>query len=157
MPNLWTRRGILKAGGLALFSTGMGPSFLHRAALAASEPGAAGRQVLVSIFQRGAMDGLMAVPPLGGAVLKKLRPCLAMSASPESGEQALLDLGVDFGLHPAFGSFLPTCFHNSRSFGISPPGTLSATGTRGSLTMPHSMASMSEKSLIVQGKIVPSA
>ena len=32
----------------------------------------------------------------------------------------------------------------------------SATGTRGSLTMPHSMASISEKSLIVQGKSVPS-
>ena len=28
---------------------------------------------------------------------------------------------------------------------------LSATGTRGSFTMPHSMASMSEKSLIVHG------
>ena len=41
--------------------------------------------------------------------------------------------------------------------GISPPGMLSATGTRGSLTMPHSMASMREKSLIVQGKRVPSA
>ena len=41
--------------------------------------------------------------------------------------------------------------------GISSPGMLSATGTRGSLTMPHSMASMSEKSLIVQGKSVPSA
>ena len=34
---------------------------------------------------------------------------------------------------------------------------VSATGTRGSLTMPHSMASMSEKSLIVQGNKVPSA
>jgi hypothetical protein len=33
----------------------------------------------------------------------------------------------------------------------------SATWTRGSLTMPHSMASMSEMSLIVQGNKVPSA
>ncbi len=41
--------------------------------------------------------------------------------------------------------------------GISSPGMLSATGTRGSLTMPHSMASMREKSLIVQGNRVPSA
>jgi hypothetical protein len=32
----------------------------------------------------------------------------------------------------------------------------SATGTRGSLTMPDSIASMSEKSLIVHGKSVPS-
>ena len=40
---------------------------------------------------------------------------------------------------------------------ISSPGILSAIGTRGSLTMPHSMASISEKSLTVQGKSVPSA
>ena len=34
---------------------------------------------------------------------------------------------------------------------------LSATGMRGSLTMPHSMASISEKSLTVHGNSVPSA
>ena len=44
-----------------------------------------------------------------------------------------------------------------KNIGISAPGMLSATGTRGSFTMPHSIASMSEKSLIVQGKSVPSA
>jgi hypothetical protein len=36
-------------------------------------------------------------------------------------------------------------------------GDVVGTGTRGSLTMPHSMASISEKSLIVQGNSVPSA
>ena len=36
-------------------------------------------------------------------------------------------------------------------------GRLSATGTRGNLTMPHSMASISEKSLTVHGNSVPSA
>ena len=45
----------------------------------------------------------------------------------------------------------------ARYMGISLPGTLSATGTRGSLTIPHSMASMREKSYIVQGNRVPSA
>ena len=43
-----------------------------------------------------------------------------------------------------------------RNIGISRPGMFSATGTRGSFTMPDSMASISEKSLIVQGKSVPS-
>jgi hypothetical protein len=47
--------------------------------------------------------------------------------------------------------------HRFRNIGMSPPGMFSATGTRGSLTMPHSMASISEKSLMVQGKSVPSA
>ena len=39
----------------------------------------------------------------------------------------------------------------------SAPGILLATGTRGSLTMPHSMVPISEKSLAVQGNSVPSA
>ena len=56
---------------------------------------------------------------------------------------------------PFFGIFLPMCSQRLRNIGISSPGMLSATGTRGSLTMPHSIASMSEKSLIVHGKSVP--
>ncbi len=44
-----------------------------------------------------------------------------------------------------------------QNIGMSLPGMFSATGTRGSLTIPHSIASMSEKSLIVHGKSVPSA
>ncbi len=47
--------------------------------------------------------------------------------------------------------------HRSRNTGISLPGMFSATGTRGSFTMPDSMASISEKSFIVQGNKVPSA
>ena len=58
---------------------------------------------------------------------------------------------------PFFGIFVRMCSQRLRNIGISPPGMLSATGTRGSLTMPHSMASISEKSLIVQGNSVPSA
>jgi hypothetical protein len=37
------------------------------------------------------------------------------------------------------------------------PGMLSEIGSLGSLTMPHSIASISEKSLTVQGNNVPSA
>ncbi len=58
---------------------------------------------------------------------------------------------------PFLGIFVRMCSHRLRNIGISPPGMLSATGTRGSLTMPHSMASISEKSLIVHGNSVPSA
>ncbi|MEE8526014.1 MAG: hypothetical protein V3T72_18915 [Thermoanaerobaculia bacterium] len=107
------RRAFLKAGGVALFTLGPGPSFLGRAALAAPEPGSfQRRKVLVTIFQRGAMDALMAVPPLGGSRLGKLRPRLAMSAARAAGENrsagaAVLDLGVGFGLHPAFGELAP--------------------------------------------------
>ncbi len=102
------RRAFFKNTGLALLSLGVGPSFLQRTALAAPEPGAFGRRkVLVTLFQRGAMDGLMAVPPLDEAALKKFRPRLAMSASRASGDAALLDLDGAFGLHPAFQPLLP--------------------------------------------------
>lgn len=108
-PSHLDRRVFLKAGGLALFSLGIGPSFLQRTALAAPEPGAyRRRKVLVTIFQRGAMDGLMAVPPLRELnALQRYRPRLAMNAGRGAGDDALLDLGVDFGLHPAFEPLLP--------------------------------------------------
>ena len=105
---MWTRRVFLKAGGIALFTLGAGPRFLARTALASQQPR---RKVLVTVFQRGAMDGLMAVPPLdpsqGEAALRSLRPRLAMSAARGAGDQTVTDLGVGFGLHPAFAPFLP--------------------------------------------------
>ncbi|MCZ6506867.1 MAG: hypothetical protein O7A04_02290, partial [Acidobacteria bacterium] len=108
---MWTRRALLKSGGIALFSIGVGgagPSFLRRAAWAATPRRTPGRRkVLVTIFQRGAMDGLAAVSPLAERQLKKLRPRLAMSGARRAGEESLIDLGVDFGLHPAFGAFEP--------------------------------------------------
>ncbi len=102
------RRAFLQAGGVALFTWGAGPSFLERAALAAAEPGPfRRRKVLVTIFQRGAMDAVMAVPPLEDRRLARLRPRLAMNAARAAGDDAVRDLGVGFGLHPAFDEILP--------------------------------------------------
>lgn len=107
---MWTRRLFLKAGGVALVTLGVGggPGFLARTALAAPGEGSARRRkILVTVFQRGAMDGLAAVPVLDEAALKRLRPRLAMSAARAAGEGALLDLGTGFGLHPALAPLLP--------------------------------------------------
>ena len=105
------RRAFLKTSGLSLFTIGAGPSFLARAALAAQEPDEwHRRKVLVTIFQRGAMDGLMAVPPLereAEGVFRTLRPRLAMSAARSAGDSRILDLESGFGLHPAFARLLP--------------------------------------------------
>ena len=99
------RRILLKSGGLALLSLGAGPRFLDRLLVAA--PDAPRPKVLVSIFLRGAMDGLMAVPPVGEeAALKTFRPGLAMGAA-RSADSPVLDLGVGFGLHPAFAPLVP--------------------------------------------------
>jgi uncharacterized protein (DUF1501 family) len=108
-----SRRAFLKQSGLALVSLGLGssvaPAFLRRAAHAATPPAGSGRRrVLVTIFQRGAMDGLAAVPPLEHeALLRSLRPRLFQSAARAAGADAALDLGVGFGLHPALEPLLP--------------------------------------------------
>jgi len=109
---MFTRRLFLKAGGVALVTVGVGggPGFITRAALAATGTSATAsrrRKVLVTIFQRGAMDGLAAVPPIDAAALKTLRPRLATSGARAEGERALLDLQTGFGLHPAFEPLLP--------------------------------------------------
>jgi uncharacterized protein (DUF1501 family) len=108
---MMNRRLFLKTGGIALFSLGVGagPGFLTRAAMAAQGTGSTSsrrRKVLVTIFQRGAMDGLAAAPPIDDS-LKSLRPNLALSGARAEGDRALLDLGTGFGLHPAFEPLLP--------------------------------------------------
>lgn len=98
-----TRRAFLRSGTVAVFAAGFGgsPLFLNRAVAATTK----NKKVLISIFQRGAMDGLMAVTPFNDPLLKKLRPRLAMSAAQSEGDKALIDLDGTFGLHPALSSF----------------------------------------------------
>lgn len=91
-------RAGLKAGGLSLLAWGVGPAFLGRTALASPGPAPLGRRkVLVTLFQRGAMDGLAAVPLLGDPHLAELRPRLALP----SRVAGSLSLDGRFGLHPA--------------------------------------------------------
>ena len=108
------RRFFLKSGGIALASIGMtagAPSFLERAALAeglrSSRPGGR-RKTLITIFQRGAADGLNMVVPHGEREYYALRPTLAV-AKPRgaSGREAAIDLDGFFGLHPALAPFKP--------------------------------------------------
>lgn len=101
---MWSRRAFLKGGALAILSCGWGglPSFLARAASAETR---GRKKTLVTLFQRGAMDGLMAVQPLGDSHLQKLRPQLLL---PRKGENRVLTLDGRFGLHP---SLLPLQQH----------------------------------------------
>ncbi|GGK73507.1 DUF1501 domain-containing protein [Rufibacter glacialis] len=104
-----TRRGFLKSGALAMFVAGLGgmPNFLAQAASSykLARPYKRNR-ILVCIFQRGAMDGLMAVTPFTDAYLQKARPSLFMTAA-KSSANPLLDLDGRFGLHPAMKAFEP--------------------------------------------------
>jgi uncharacterized protein (DUF1501 family) len=90
-----SRRIFLKNGGVALVSLGFAPAFLARTVAAA--PGR--RRVLVTIFQRGAVDGLNMVVPFAEPDYYRARPSIAL-ARPGAGADACLDLDGFFGLHP---------------------------------------------------------
>ncbi|OAQ38779.1 hypothetical protein A5893_12075 [Pedobacter psychrophilus] len=103
-----SRRGFLKSGGLALFGIGLGglPSFVAKAAASVKAPGLfKKRKTLICIFQRGAMDGLMAVTPFTDNYLKTARPTLFMSAAKTGNAKSLIDLDGKFGLHPSMKAF----------------------------------------------------
>ncbi len=103
-----SRKAFLKAGGLTLFGIGIGgiPAFMAQAANLVKEPTLfKRRKILVSIFQRGAMDGLMAVSPFNDQFLKSARPGLYMQASKAGNIPSLIDLDGRFGLHPSMQAF----------------------------------------------------
>ncbi|TKC13192.1 DUF1501 domain-containing protein [Pedobacter polaris] len=105
-----SRRGFIKAGGLALFGIGLGgiPSFLADAVAGTTTPGLfKKKKIMVCIFQRGAMDGLMAVTPFTDQYLKAARPGLFMTAAQGGKNKPLIDLDGKFGLHPSMSAFEP--------------------------------------------------
>src|ERR1051325_8031471 len=108
------RRFFLKSGGIALASLGVmqaAPSFLERVVRGQerSRSAVGRRKTLITIFQRGAVDGLNMVVPYGERDYYQLRPALAIaqpSRSTSRGEEAI-DLDGFFGLHPALAPFKP--------------------------------------------------
>lgn len=103
-----SRKAFIKQAGLALFSIGVGgiPNFIANAAGSdkLSRPYKKNK-ILVFIFQRGAMDGLMAVTPFTDEFLKTARPTLFIDAAKAGNDKPLIDLDGRFGLHPSMASF----------------------------------------------------
>ncbi len=101
-----SRRAFLGASGVAMLSLTLGgvPSFVVRAATALRPSTSLRKKTLICIFQRGAVDGLMAVPPLNDPDFNKARIRLAMRLGDDKG---LIKLDENFALHPAFQSFVP--------------------------------------------------
>ncbi|MEO8770562.1 MAG: DUF1501 domain-containing protein [Ferruginibacter sp.] len=105
-----TRRGFLKSGGLAVFGISVGgiPTFIARAAHTNKLINNYKKnKILICIFQRGAMDGLMAVTPFTDEYLKAARPSLFMSAAKDGRSAPVIDLDGRFGLHPGMRTFEP--------------------------------------------------
>ncbi len=97
-----SRRYFLKSSGLAFVGLGFAPAFLRRA-LADTPPR---RKVLVTIFQRGAVDGLSMVPAVAEPSYYTLRPTIAVPP-PDRGPEGAFRLDGHFGLHPALGPLKP--------------------------------------------------
>src|SRR5687767_15272243 len=93
---MMTRRVFLKNGSVALVSLGFTPAFVARAAQAAT----ARQKILVTIFQRGAVDGLNMVVPFGEAAYYRSRRSIAVPA-PRAEPGGAIDLDGFFGLHPS--------------------------------------------------------
>ncbi len=76
------------------------PEFLHQFAKGANRAaGSARKKVLVTVFQRGAVDGLNVVVPHADSEYYDLRPTIAV---PRPGKtDGAIDLDGHFGLHPS--------------------------------------------------------
>ncbi len=99
-----SRRVFVKSGGLALFSLGLDPLFLTRAAYAAPNRLSiypSDRPVLVCLFQRGAVDGLNMIVPHGDPIYYRERPRIAVP------ERDVVNLDGYFGLHPRLAALQP--------------------------------------------------
>ncbi|MFA5909266.1 MAG: DUF1501 domain-containing protein [Vicinamibacterales bacterium] len=96
-----SRRVFLKSGAMAMVTMGFAPSFLARTAAATGTR----KKLLITVFQRGAVDGLNMVVPYGEADYYRARPSIAI-ARPGAADGAI-DLNGFFGLHPRMSSFKP--------------------------------------------------
>ena len=97
-----SRRVFMKNGGLALLSLGFAPAFLSRTVEAAT---ATRRKILITIFQRGAVDGLNMVVPFGEREYYASRPSIAIPRPNDP--QGAVDLDGFFGLHPRLAPLKP--------------------------------------------------
>ena len=103
------RRYFLKSSGIGLASfglMGLAPDFLHQfAAGQTAVKGYGKKKVLVTIFQRGAVDGLNVLVPHGDSEYYNLRPTIAV-AKPGQTDGAI-DLDGHFGVNPSLAPLVP--------------------------------------------------
>src|SRR5258707_359339 len=115
---MFSRRVFMKNGGLALLSLGFAPAFRAGPVEAA---GSARRKILITIFQRGAVDGLNMIVPFGERDYYAARPSIAVPKP--NVKDGAVDLDGFFGLHPRLAPLKP--LWNWRQLAI-----VNATGSR---------------------------
>jgi uncharacterized protein (DUF1501 family) len=95
----------LKGSALAMYGIGSVPCWLSRALYAEATPPRR-KKILITIFQRGAVDGLNVVVPHGEPRYYQLRPTISV-ARPDGTTDSAIDLDGFFGLHPSLSSLKP--------------------------------------------------
>ena len=105
------RRVFLKSTGLALVAGGFLPSVFVRMAEASTTHG---NRTLVTIFLRGAVDGLNVVVPYGERSYYASRPTIAIPRPGSS--DGVVDLDGFFGVHPSLTSLVP--FYKDHGLGF---------------------------------------
>jgi uncharacterized protein (DUF1501 family) len=98
------RRVFLKSSGLSLLGLSALPPFLQRLTL--STP-SGNKRILVTVFQRGAADGLNVVAPFAEKLYYRLRPSIAIPQPSATDAKSLIDLDGFFGLHPSLRPLKP--------------------------------------------------
>src|SRR5436190_9030447 len=96
------RRFFLKQSGIGLASFGFmaaAPEFLHQFASAQTKNGYGRKKVLVTIFQRGAVDGLNMIVPHGDPEYYNIRRTIAVPKPNQT--NGAIDLDGYFGFNPA--------------------------------------------------------
>src|SRR5260370_8248875 len=108
-----SRRVFVKSGGLALFSLGLDPLFLARAAYAADYLAIqrSDHPTLVCLFQRGAVDGLNMIVPHGDGLYYRERPRIAVPAKDVVGRTG------HSAFPPSLAALYPLSVHNSSPAG----------------------------------------
>src|SRR6202047_3432291 len=100
----FSRRYVLKQGGVAMVGLSAMPAFLQRAVVATPMPN---KKQLVVLFQRGAADGLNIVVPFAEPNYYRLRPTIAIPQPRKDDANTVVDLDGFFGLHPSLSPLEP--------------------------------------------------
>jgi uncharacterized protein (DUF1501 family) len=96
-----TRRYFIKSSAVVMAGFGIAPGWLARAA----GPAEGRRKILISIFQRGAADGLNIVVPFFERRYYEIRPTIAVQAPGK--QNGAIDLDGRFALHPQLQALKP--------------------------------------------------
>lgn len=102
--NHLSRRQVVGGMSFAAVTASLGVSWLPRMAFAQS---GSQRDVIISIYLRGGMDGMSSVVPFGDAEYYNIRSSTAVPPPDSSQARKAINLDGFFGLHPGMAALMP--------------------------------------------------